>query len=281
MPPCIDRCAGKHRRAGVALRVVGLIALASFLLGGRSEVWAQTPGLVAAYAFNELSGGGAADSSGTGNHGTLLNGATFALGRAGNAVNLDGVNDYVNIGNPASLQINGSLTISAWINSSAYPVDDAAVVSKRGNSAAGYQLDTTVDRGSRTIGFKLTGTAGVKMNRYGSTALLPNQWYHIAGVYNGAAQTMNVYLNGQLNNGVLVGAVTATQQNSGLGVVIGRKSGDTGFAFAGKIDDVRIYNRALSQAEIQADMNTPLGGGPPPAVAATPGSGPRTAPTTT
>ena len=77
-------------------------------------------------------------------------------------MNLDGVNDYVNIGNPASLQINGSLTISAWINSSAYPADDAAVVSKRGNTVAGYQLDTTVDRGSRTIGFKLTSSAGAR-----------------------------------------------------------------------------------------------------------------------
>ncbi len=221
-------------------------------------------GLVGAYAFNETSGTTTLDSSGAGNHGTLLNGASFAAGKNGNAVSLDGVDDYVNLGNPTSLQITGSMTISAWINSSAFPVDDAAVVSKRGNTVAGYQLDTTIDRGPRTIGFKLTSSAGAQMSRYGATGMALNQWYHVAGVYNAAAQTLTVYLNGQTDNGALVGPVTATQQGSGLSVNIGRKPGNPGFEFKGRIDDVRIYNRALSQAEIQADMNTPAGGTSPP-----------------
>ncbi len=116
-------------------------------------------GLVGAYPFNETGGTATADVSGAGNNGTLLNGAAFAAGKNGNGLSLDGVNDYVNLGNAASLQITGSMTISAWINASAFPVDDAAVVSKRGNTVAGYQLDTTIDRGPRTIGFKLTGAS--------------------------------------------------------------------------------------------------------------------------
>jgi hypothetical protein len=102
------------------------------------------------------------------------------------------------------------------------------------------------------------------MSRYGATAMALNQWYHVAGVYNAAGQTLTVYLNGQPNNGALVGPVTTTQQGSALSVNIGRKPGDPGFEFAGRIDDVRIYSRALSQAEIQADMNTATGGTPPP-----------------
>ena len=47
------------------------------------------------------------------------------------AVLLDGVNDFVELGNPALLQLTGSMTVSAWINSAAFPVDDAAIVSKR------------------------------------------------------------------------------------------------------------------------------------------------------
>jgi Galactose oxidase-like, Early set domain/Concanavalin A-like lectin/glucanases superfamily/Bacterial Ig domain/Glucodextranase, domain B/Kelch motif len=230
----------------------------------------QPTGLVAAYGFDETSGTTVSDSSGKGNNGTLLNGAVFAPGKNGNAVRLDGVNDFVNLGNPTSLQISGSMTISAWINSSAFPVDDAAVVSKRGNSVAGYQLDTTVDTGPRAIGFKLTSSSGSNMIRYGSTALQLNQWYHIAGAYNASNQTMDVYLNGQLNNGALVGTITANQQNSNLSAAIGTKPGNTGFEFAGRIDDVRIYNRALTQIEIQADMNTPVGGGVPPPPDVTP-----------
>ena len=217
-------------------------------------------GLVAAYGFNETTGTATSDSSGNGNNGTLINGPVFVAGKNGNAINLDGANDYVNLGNPASLQLTGSMTIDAWINSSAFPVDDAAVVSKRSDTEIGFQLDTTIDKGPRTIGFKLTNSSGGKMFRYGATALQLNQWYHVAGVYDAATQTLNVYLNGQLDNGALVGTVTSSQQNPSLNTVIGRRSGFTGFEFSGKIDDVRIYNRALSQAEVQQDMITAIGG---------------------
>jgi hypothetical protein len=151
------------------------------------------------------------------------------------------------------------MTISAWIYSTAFLVDDAAVVSKRTTGELGFQLDTTVDKGPRTIGFKLTNSSGGQMFRYGVTALQTNTWYFITGVYDATAQTLHVYLNGQLDDGVLQGTVTATQQNSTANVNIGQRPGISGYSFAGRIDDVRIYSRALTQAEIQTDMNTPLG----------------------
>jgi hypothetical protein len=67
---------------------------------------------------------------------------------------------------------------------------------------------------------------------------------------------LDIYVNGVLDNGSLVGTVPASQFNSSVKVNIGRKS--TGLYFNGIIDEVRIYNRALTQAEIQTDMNTPL-----------------------
>ena len=216
----------------------------------------QVPNLAAGYAFNETSGTTAADASGHGIVGTLTNGPTFAAGKYGNAVNLDGVNDFVNLGNPAALQLTGSMTLSAWVNASSFPVDDAAVISKRGSGESGFQLDLTKDTGPRTIGFKLTTSSGGQMFRYGATTLQPNTWYHIAGVYNAATQTMDVYLNGVLDNGALVGTVTSSQQNSTADVNIGRRSGVSGFEFAGRIDDVRIADRALTQLQIQTDMAT-------------------------
>ena len=62
------------------------------------------------------------------------------------------------------------------------------------------------------------------MFRYGATAMQPNTWYHIAGVYNATTRTMDVYLNGQLDNGELVGTVTASQQNSPQNVYIGQRA---------------------------------------------------------
>ena len=220
---------------------------------------ASTSGLVAGYAFDEGSGTSAADASGSGLTGTLTNGAGWGTGRNAGAVLLDGVNDFVELGNPALLQLTGSMTVSAWVNSAAFPVDDAAIVSKRTGGEVGYQLDTTVDRGPRTIGFKLTNSSGGNMFRYGATALQANTWYHVTGVYNAATSELHVYLNGQLDDGTLLGTVTATQQNSSANVNIGRRPGSNSFNLNGRIDDARIYNRALTPTEIQADMNGPVG----------------------
>ena len=105
-----------------------------------------------------------------------------------------------------------------------------------------------------------------------------NTWYHVAGVYNAANQTLSIYVNGTLDNGTLSGTVPSSQSNPSVNVNIGRRSPGAfgGFYFNGIIDEVRIYNRALTQAEIQTDMNTPLGAPPPPPAApalATPTNG--------
>jgi Concanavalin A-like lectin/glucanases superfamily len=246
-----------------ATRLVLLASVAGLIIcGGFCIQVSQTQAasnLSAGYAFDEGSGTTASDASGNNITGTLTNGATWGPGRYGTAVNLDGVSDYVNLGNPSALQITGSITISAWINARSFPPDDGVIVSKRSSSLTGYQLDTTIDEGPRSIGFKLTNTSGEKMMRYGRTALQTNTWYHVTGVYNAAAHTMDVYLNGELDNGTLIGTVSGAQINSGQAVVIGRRSGNTGYEFAGSIDEVRIYARALTQAEIQADMSKPIG----------------------
>ncbi len=233
-------------------------ALAADATASFSTVAQVDPALVAAYAFNEGTGTTIADASGNGNTGTL-HGATWTdAGQYGQALSFNGTDAYVDLGNSDSLQLTESMTISAWINSTAYPYDDAAIVSK-GLGAGGFQLDTTIDTGPRTIGFKLTNASGAYMIRYGSTTLAPNQWYHVTGVYNAGTRTMDVYLNGVLDNGQLVGTVTSTQQTSALNVVLGKRSGANGYEFNGRIDEVRIYDRAISLTEIQSDMNTTVG----------------------
>ena len=103
----------------------------------------------------------------------------------------------------------------------------------------------------------MSASGGSHTQRYSKTVRALNTWYHVAGVYNASARTLDIYVNGVLDNGVLVGTVPAAQVNSSVNVNIGRRTG--GFYFNGIIDEVRIYNRALTQSEIQADMNTPMG----------------------
>ena len=64
-----------------------------------------------------------------------------------------------------------------------------------------------MDTGPRTIGFKLDGPCGNFMARYGATALVPDTWYHVAGVYDADTRTLDVYLNGHIDNGPLIGPV--------------------------------------------------------------------------
>ena len=129
--------------------------------------------------LDEQTGRVAADASGHGLDGRFSHEPKRVPGAAQKAVELDGRTDFVNVGHPSAFRVVGSMTVSAWIKSSRYPVDDAAIVSTHEvhDDAAGYQLDTTIDRGPRTVGFKLANECGELMARYGSTPLALDEWY--------------------------------------------------------------------------------------------------------
>jgi hypothetical protein len=179
---------------------------------------------------------------------------------------LDGRKDFIDVGRNTPLRLNGSMTVTAWIKPTSFPVDDAAIVSQF-DSGFGYQFDTTVDRGPRTIGFKLTNACGDLMARYKTTPLAANVWHHVAGVYDSEKKALDVYLNGELDNGFLLGSITATQRSSRAPVYLGKRTDLEGFDFAGSLDDVRIYSIALTSAEIDTVMR-----GSPVVRASTPGN---------
>jgi Protein of unknown function (DUF4038)/Concanavalin A-like lectin/glucanases superfamily/Putative collagen-binding domain of a collagenase/Fibronectin type III domain len=213
-------------------------------------------GLVAAYSFNEGSGTTVFDASGNGNNGTIAGAIWTASGKYGNALSFDGASSYVDLGNPASLQLTGSATWSAWIKAAANPADDGQIVAKSDDSA-GWQFKTSPDTGPETFGVGVSPGGTSRTQRYSTTVRSLNTWYHVAGVYDASAGTLNIYVNGVLDNGTLTGAIPSSQFNQNVNVNIGRRTG--GYYFNGVIDELRIYNRALSQAEIQSDMNAPIG----------------------
>lgn len=165
------------------------------------------------------------------------------------------------MGHPAALRLVGSMTITAWVNSAAFPVDDAVIVSSLyalSEGRVGYQLDTTIDRGERTIGFKLTDRCGKFMARYGRTALELDRWYHFAGVYDARARTLDVYLDGRLDNGALAGTVSSTQRSARTDVFIGRRGDLDGYEFSGELDEVRVYSFPLTASNVTEDMQGSL-----------------------
>jgi fibronectin type 3 domain-containing protein len=218
--------------------------------GGESENSAQssaTPGttgdipngLAANWRFDDGAGTTAVDSSGNNNTGTLLNSPTWVLpGRIGaaelsfNATNLQSVT----ANNSASLNMSSAITIAAWIN----PIDwngNRRIVQK-GNSDNQYRF---LAEGG-VLKFHLNGVGTL------STPLpTSNLWTHVAATWNGS--TMLIYTNGQMQGSLATGgSITATTDP----LAIGKKntSGSAGDYWNGQLDEVRIYNRALSLGEI-------------------------------
>jgi chitodextrinase len=213
------------------------------------------PGLVGGYRLDEGVGSTTDDISGNGATGTLVDAPIWTAGRYNGALTFGGTS-YVDLGNPVPLRLTGSMTLSAWINISANPGDDGAIVAKLGS--AGWQLKTSADTGVRTAAIQLSSNGSDSIQRYSAGVLTAGNWYHLAGVYDAAARTLDIYVNGVFDNGVLSGSVPAAQFNAPFNVNIAQRAGSPGtFNFLGRIDEVHIFNRALTASEIQTDMNLP------------------------
>jgi hypothetical protein len=214
-----------------------------------TTVPAVIPGLVAAYPFDEGAGTTVSDVSGNGNNGTIINATWTASGRYGNALVFDGTSALVTVNDSSSLELNTAMTLEAWVN----PVTVNNVycdVIYKGND--NYFLEGTTINGSGVPGIGGTfGAADVVL--FGPVPLTPNTWAHLAATYDGAMTRL--YVNGtQVASQPQTGTI-ATSTNA---LQIGGDSIYSQF-FQGTIDEVRIYNRALSAMEIQADMNVPVG----------------------
>ena len=119
----------------------------------------------------------------------------------------------------------------------ANPPNDCQIIAKSDN-ASGWQYKTTPDTGQQTFGVAVSGGGSTFAHRYSTTVRSLNVWYHVAAVYNAAARTLDIYVNGLPDNGILTGTVPASQVNSMVNVNIGRRNG--GYYFNGVIENVRI-----------------------------------------
>jgi Concanavalin A-like lectin/glucanases superfamily len=205
------------------------------------------PGLVAAYSFDEGTGAVAHDSSGNANHGALVNDPTWfnGTGRFGGALRFDGVDDLVEVVSSASLEPTDAITVEAWVYPEIAEGGWRTVALKETSRGLSYALYAS-DAVHRPSGYFRIDDSELPVP---STNRLPlNTWSHVATTYDGSH--MRVFVNGVLvhstsRNGVI--------EPSGAPLRIGGNS-VWGEYFKGAIDELRLYNIALTEREIQADM---------------------------
>jgi hypothetical protein len=232
-------------------------SLIAALLLAASSAFAQVPsyvptnGLVGWWPFN----GNANDESGNGNNGTV-NGAMLTsdrFGIANNAYNFNGSSNYIEISSSPSINVSTNYSISVWLNANIWsfnaPIDQHAIVSKidDGDWYGGYEI--------RTGGAGYIMHSGNIVSNFdiGKGNYATNTWHNIAITYNG--NYVRSFINGILVDSI---ARTGSIQTSSIPLRFGRRGGAGYYNnwFSGNIDDIAIWNRALTQQEITALYNS-------------------------
>lgn len=227
------------------------------------EVWQrytgpQPPANVLILHMDEGSGNTAYDASGNHNDGTLSPSANppgWTAGKFGSALDLDGVNDSINCGDDASLNLTDAFTIEAWVkHQGTQSYNFGPVVGKRGGSA-GYMFGA---RSNRTLTLTLDGWTTTKTS---AATVNDDDWSFVAAVFDGASNLMGVYIDGTWQTWS-DGSIPSFIHTTARGLAIGQEYDSETYHFYnfnGLIDEVAIYNYALTKAQLDGRY----AGGPP------------------
>ncbi len=209
---------------------------------------AVTEGLVAFWAFDETEGGIANDSSGNGHDGALVGDPQWVDGYYGGALEFDQAQDEVNITFHEDLNPE-TFTICAWANTATDGTGHRAVMSSRDD----FPQRGVIFYANPSNVWQFWTGVGEGWNPVTGPAVNLEEWDHLAGVYADGKQKF--YVNGNL----VAEADASLSVNTAQEFLIGAGANETdshNFFFKGKIDEVLIYNRALSEDEIAAVMET-------------------------
>lgn len=199
-------------------------------------------GLVAYYTFDEGDTATAFDHSGNGNDGAIHNGRLLGT-RSGHCLEFDGRTSYVDCGNGPTLDLTKQLTMAAWVYVAGRPMGEPGIMGKQ--------------FGSFLLTYYKTGYVYAYINSGGNNANTPmgmGRWHHLAMTFDGAF--IRIYIDGAE---AAVSESQASSINSGGSFVIGSVFGQTDADdpnyrqtshFAGAVDEVRVYSRALGADEV-------------------------------
>ncbi|KPA15074.1 hypothetical protein MHK_004719, partial [Candidatus Magnetomorum sp. HK-1] len=168
---------------------------------------------------------------------------------SGNAISLDGSNDYVAIGNESFFDFSTAMTVEAWFKVNAFTTSYQALIEKGDDS---WRIGR--DGSTNNLAFCINSGAQV-VKSSGVTNINDGNWHHVAGVLDSGV--LYIYIDGQLDGS---NSTSYDIVNSSYSLFIGANEQETGRNFNGLIDEVRVWSEGLSQTEIQANMYKTLNG---------------------
>ena len=224
------------------------VSVALFL---SASLFAKEPGLVAHYTFDDGSGSIVRDASGNGNDGTL-HGATYVKVTKGHALEFDGDYDYVEIPTSESLEIEGPITVSVWVN--ARFANTGSLIAK--NGCATIRQNYFIDLQDGGYRFETVECPTLEKSVSGPS-ISANEWHQIVGTF--ADGVLKVYTDGRLAGFRELDKFALGTDAEPLFIGArryGSRDKEPGSFFTGQIDDVRIYDRALGEEEIRSQYET-------------------------
>jgi hypothetical protein len=229
------------KKKNLLMTVIAIFGLATITFGQTVPSYIPTSGLVGWWPFN----GNANDQSGNGNNGSV-NGASLTFDRFGQtstAYSFDGINNFIQVNNAAIFNLVNGHSISVWFKPNS--IHQAVIIEKfnqtNGLGDGGPQL---VLRSNQLVDFSIfhNNTGNFVYSNIPSTNQL---WHHIVATWNG--NLIRLYQNGLLTDSIPL-SVTLNQCNEPM--MIGKRSFQNDLHFDGVIDDIGMWNRALTQLEI-------------------------------
>jgi len=255
---CLSVCFFKESYEGGQCMIKKLCLVLLSLMLGSVAVGAPTtlepnvndPNLAGYWKFDEGTGTTAYDASGHGNNGTLTNGPTYTTGKMGAyALSFDGNNDYINIPHNLSISANNksAFSIFMWIKTSGFSGEFS--LSKPKSAFSSYAL---LEGGSGKIRFRVGHPVDSIRDVNSVSSVATNNWILVGGVFdrNGSG-TMKIFVNGISENQASADFNISEDTTNSLRIGFHYETE----YFTGLIDDARIYNKALSAAEVLALYN--------------------------
>jgi Concanavalin A-like lectin/glucanases superfamily len=249
----LSQSTGRGSNRGFHSKLLLTVLLSVALMAIQSNTAAlANPVPVAAYSFDEGSGTTSKDSAGS-HDGTIEAGASWASeGKYGSALSFDGEDDRVRITDSNDLDLTGPFTLEAWVKPETLtPQWTPVLVKVDGARTNGFLLSVNVG-GAKPGGVLANNGSYAIASGTSELPTSPPAWSHLALTSDGS--TLSFYVDGELKGAKTAIKVPATAYDLFIG-----HYGEGNGAFKGKIDEVRIYGQALSEAQLQADRDTAVG----------------------